>query len=38
MGRAGRTRAGRDFAEGPMIDGFAAAAEAAGDRASWAAR
>ena len=38
MGRAGRTRAQRDFGEGPMIDGFAAAAEAAGDRASWAAR
>jgi hypothetical protein len=38
MGRAGRTRAQRDFAEEAMIDGFAAAAEAAGDRASWAAR
>lgn len=38
MGRAGRTRAQRDFGEGTMIDGFAAAAEAAGDRASWAAR
>jgi len=38
MGRAGRTRAQRDFAEEPMIEGFAAAAEAAGDRASWAAR
>jgi hypothetical protein len=38
MGRAGRTRAQRDFAEDAMIDGFAAAAEAAGDRASWAAR
>ena len=38
MGRAGRTRAQRDFSEDAMIDGFAAAAEAAGDRASWAAR
>ena len=38
MGRAGRTRAQRDFAETAMVDGFAAAAEAAGDRASWAAR
>jgi glycosyltransferase involved in cell wall biosynthesis len=38
MGRAGRTRAQRDFAEDAMIDGFAAAAEVAGDRASWAAR
>jgi glycosyltransferase involved in cell wall biosynthesis len=38
MGRAGRTRAQRDFGEEPMVDGFAAAAEAAGDRASWAAR
>ena len=38
MGRAGRTRAQRDFAQEAMIDGFAAAAEAAGDRASWAAR
>jgi len=38
MGRAGRTRAQRDFGEGAMIDGFAAAAEVAGDRASWAAR
>ena len=38
MGRAGRTRAQRDFAEDAMIEGFAAAADAAGDRASWAAR
>ena len=38
MGRAGRTRAQRDFSEQAMIDGFAAAADAAGDRASWAAR
>ena len=38
MGRAGRTRAQRDFKEEAMIDGFAAAANAAGDRASWATR
>ena len=38
MGRAGRTRAERDFKEQAMIDGFAAAADAAGDRASWAKR
>ena len=38
MGRAGRTRAQRDFGEEAMIEGFSAAAEAAGDRASWAAR
>ena len=38
MGRAGRTRAQRDFGEDAMIEGFATAAEAAGDRASWAAR
>jgi len=38
MGRAGRTRAERDFKEEAMIDGFAAAADAAGDRASWAKR
>jgi hypothetical protein len=38
MGRAGRTRAQRDFGEQAMIEGFAAAAAAAGDRASWAAR
>lgn len=38
MGRAGHTRAQRDFSEQAMIDGFAAAADAAGDRASWAAR
>jgi hypothetical protein len=38
MGRAGRTRAERDFSEQAMIDGFVAAAAAAGDRASWAAR
>lgn len=38
MGRAGRTRAQRDFSEQAMIEGFAAAAAAAGDRASWVAR
>ena len=38
MGRAGRTRALRDFTEATMIDGFAAAASAAGDRSLWAAR
>ena len=38
MGRAGRTRAARDFAEQAMIDGFANAANAAGDRSLWAAR
>jgi glycosyltransferase involved in cell wall biosynthesis len=38
MGNAGRTRAMRDFGEKAMIDGFAAAANAAGDRAQWTAR
>jgi hypothetical protein len=38
MGRAGRTRAQRDFSEQAMIEGFASAASAAGDRASWAGR
>lgn len=38
MGRAGRTRAARDFTEAAMVDGFAAAANAAGDRTLWAAR
>lgn len=38
MGQAGRTRALRDFTEATMIDGFAAAASAAGDRSLWAAR
>lgn len=38
MGRAGRTRAQRDFNEETMIEGFAAAASAAGDRTLWAAR
>jgi hypothetical protein len=28
----------RDFTEAAMIDGFAAAASAAGDRSLWAAR
>jgi glycosyltransferase involved in cell wall biosynthesis len=38
MGKAGRTRVARDFTETAMIDGFAAAASAAGDRTLWAAR
>lgn len=38
MGKAGRTRAARDFTEVAMIEGFAAAAEAAGDRTRRAAR
>jgi glycosyltransferase involved in cell wall biosynthesis len=38
MGRAGRTRAQRDFGEAAMIDGFARAASAAGDRTQWTAR
>ena len=38
MGNAGRTRALRDFSEQAMLDGFAAAAGAAGDRTQWAAR
>jgi glycosyltransferase involved in cell wall biosynthesis len=38
MGRAGRTRAARDFTESAMIEGFAAAAAAAGDRSLWTAR
>ncbi|MDB4885345.1 MAG: hypothetical protein JWN79_783, partial [Gemmatimonadetes bacterium] len=38
MGRAGRTRAQRDFGEAAMIEGFAAAAVAAGDRTLWTAR
>ena len=37
-GKAGRPRARRDFGETAMIDGFAAAAAAAGDRALWTAR
>ncbi|MEP6991045.1 MAG: glycosyltransferase family 4 protein [bacterium] len=38
MGNAGYTRAQRDFREQAMIDGFIAAAGAAGDRTAWAAR
>jgi glycosyltransferase involved in cell wall biosynthesis len=38
MGKAGRTRVLRDFPDGAMIEGFAAAANAAGDRSHWAAR
>ena len=38
MGNAGHTRAKRDFGEAAMIDGFTAAAAAAGDRSLWAAR
>lgn len=38
MGKAGHTRAQRDFREDAMIDGFAAAANAAGDRSQWTAR
>jgi glycosyltransferase involved in cell wall biosynthesis len=38
MGRAGRNRVAREFTEGAMVDGFAAAASAAGDRAGWTAR
>jgi glycosyltransferase involved in cell wall biosynthesis len=38
MGNAGRTRALRDFSETAMIDGFAAASNAAGDRSLWTTR
>ena len=38
MGNAGHTRAKRDFGEAATIDGFAAAAVAAGDRSLWTAR
>lgn len=38
MGNAGYTRAQRDFSEDAMIEGFASAANAAGDRSLWAAR
>ncbi|MEO8335431.1 MAG: glycosyltransferase, partial [bacterium] len=38
MGNAGHTRAKRDFGEKAMIDGFIAAAAAAGDRSLWATR
>jgi glycosyltransferase involved in cell wall biosynthesis len=38
MGGAGRTRAMRDFTEAAMIEGFASAAQAAGDRTLWTTR
>ncbi|MEO8337357.1 MAG: glycosyltransferase, partial [bacterium] len=38
MGNGGYTRAKRDFAEPAMIEGFVAAATAAGDRSLWATR
>ncbi len=38
MGKAGYTRAQRDFREEAMIDGFAAAANTGGDRSLWTAR
>jgi glycosyltransferase involved in cell wall biosynthesis len=38
MGRAGRNRVAREFTSAAMIDGFAAAAGQAGDRATWSAR
>jgi hypothetical protein len=38
MGKAGRNRAARDFTETAMIEGFIAAARAAGDRVVGAAR
>jgi hypothetical protein len=38
MGKAGRTRVVRDFTETAMVEGFVAAASAAGDRAVQAAR
>jgi glycosyltransferase involved in cell wall biosynthesis len=38
MGKAGRTRVVRDFTEAAMVEGFVAAASAAGDRAVQAAR
>ena len=38
MGKAGYTRAKRDFGEAALIEGFVAAATAAGDRTLWAAR
>ena len=38
MGKAGYIRAQRDFREEAMIDGFAAAANAGGDRSLWTAR
>ena len=38
MGKAGRTRVVRDFTESAMIEGYVAAASAAGDRTLWTAR
>ena len=38
MGRAGRSRVAREFTEAAMVDGFAAAASAVGDRALWTTR
>ena len=38
MGKAGHTRALRDFRVETMIDGFAAAANSAGERSAWTAR
>jgi len=38
MGRAGRNRVAREFTVSAMVDGFAAAASNAGDRAGWATR
>jgi glycosyltransferase involved in cell wall biosynthesis len=38
MGKAGYTRALRDFREDVMIEGFASAAHSGGDRSLWAAR
>lgn len=38
MGRAGRNRVAREFTVTAMVDGFAAAAANAGDRAGWAKR
>ncbi len=38
MGRAGRNRVAREFTVDAMVDGFAAAASAAGDRAGWTSR
>jgi glycosyltransferase involved in cell wall biosynthesis len=38
MGKAGRARVAREFTETAMIEGFFAAATAAGDRSLWAAR
>jgi glycosyltransferase involved in cell wall biosynthesis len=38
MGRAGRNRVAREFTVDAMVDGFSAAANAAGDRAGWTKR